>query len=228
MSKLYLHSVNSTNNTFDLDKKICGSWKLLSFNMTNNLYNVDNTNNKIYIDEGGTDRVITLTNGFYDINSLKTELTTEINNICTGTFTITIDTNTRKYTFSSTGNFGFSFGSNIENSARKLIGMNASDDSQTTSHSSDIPIDLNKHKNLFIRIREDENNDVFSVSYFNTSLAINGNGSFGDLYTFTSDDNYNQLVRFKHTKKLKLSFHDVDNNIVALNSDYAILFEKVR
>ena len=228
MSKLYLHSSKATNNVFNLDKKINGSWKLLSFHMTNNLYNVSNSNNTIYIDEGGIERVITLNNGFYDINSLKTELTTSINAITSGTFTITIDTDTRKYSFSSTANFGFTFGSNSSNSARKLIGMNATDDSQATSHSSDIPIDLNAHKNLFIRISQDDNNDVLGLSYFHTSLAINGAGSFGDLYTFVSDDNYDQYVRFKqNTKKLEISFHDVDNNTVELNSDYAILFEKV-
>ena len=229
MSKLYLHSTNSTNNVFNLDKKINGTWKLLSFNMTNNLYNVDNTNNKIYIDEGGTDREITLANGFYDINSLKTELTTALNNICTGTFTITINSNTRTYIFTSTANFGFAFGSNTSNTGRKLIGMSETDDTQTTSHSSDIPIDLNRHKNIFIRINEEDNNDVFSVSYFNTSLAINGNGTFGDSYTFVSDDNYNQYIRFKqNTKKISLNFHDMNNNTIELNSDYGILFEKVK
>ena len=32
----------------------------LSFQMTNNLFNVDDTNNKIYINENGTDKTITL------------------------------------------------------------------------------------------------------------------------------------------------------------------------
>ena len=106
--------------------------------------------------------------------------------------------------------------------------MNETDDVQATSHSSDTPIDLNKHKNLFMRVREDDNNDVFNVSYFNTSLAINGNGSFGDLFTFVSDDNYDQYIRFKqNTKSVKFSFHDIDNNTVELNSGYAILFQKV-
>ena len=227
MSKLYLNSSKATNNVFKLDKPISGTWKLLSFQMTNNLFNVDDTNNTLYINENGIDRVITLTNGFYDINSLQTELTTAINNIASGTFTITSNSNTRQYTFVSTSNFGFTFGSNTNSSARKLIGMNETDDSQALTHTSDIPIDLNKHKNLFIRISEDENTDVFSLSFFDTSLAINGTGSFGDMYRFDSDDNYNQYVRFRDTKKLEFKFHDIDNNVLDLNSDYVILFEKM-
>ena len=78
MSKLYLNSTKGNNNVFKLDKRINGSWKLLSFEMTNNLFNVDDSNNKIYINENNTDGTITLNNGFYAINSLQSELTTEI------------------------------------------------------------------------------------------------------------------------------------------------------
>ena len=225
---LFLHSETSvSNNIFKLDQPISGIWKFLSFNMTNNLFNVNDTNNKIYFDEGGTDRTATLTNGFYDINDLKTELTTALNNEASGTFTVTVDSNTRKFTFTNTGNFGFTFQTNTSNTGRKLIGMNATDDSQALSHTSDIPIDLNKYKNLFIRICQDDNNNVFGSSYFNSSLIINGSGSFGDLYTFISDDNYNQYVKFRNTKKLALTFHDINNNTIDLNSDYTILMEKI-
>ena len=225
--KLILHSENSTNNVFTLDHPISGTWKFLCFNMTNNIFNVTDYNNKIYLTEGASNLECTLTNGFYDINDLKSELTTQLNNVATGTFTVTVDSNSRKYTFTSTSNFGFTFGTNTTNSARKLIGMNETDDSQSLSHVSDNAIDLNKFKNIFINILQDNNNDIFSNEYFSSSLIICGTGSFGDLYSYVSDDNFHQYVRFRHTKKLEFKFHDINNNNVDLNSDYTILLEKL-
>ena len=229
--KLCLDSETTTDNIYQLDKPINGTWKLISFNMTNNMYNVNDTNNKIYFSEtvglGSNDYIVTLNNGFYDINTLKDELTTQMNNVSSGLISITVDDNARKYTFTNTNDFGFTFETNTSNSGRRLIGKNAVDDIQNSSQISDKSVDLNKHKQFYIRISQDDNNDVFSTSYFNTSLVINGNGSFGDLYTFTAIDNYNQYVKFKYTKKLELIFHDINNNILDLNSDYTIIFEKL-
>ena len=225
--KLCLDSETSTNNSYQLDKPINGTWKLISFNMTNNMFNVNDTNNKIYFSEGANERVCSLNNGFYDINTLKDELTTEMNNVSSGLISITVDDNARKYTFTNTTNFGFTFETNTSNSGRRLIGKNAVDDIQNSSQTSDKSVDLNKHKQFYIRISQDDNNDIFSTSYFNTSLVINGNGSFGDLYTFTAIDNYNQYVKFKHTKRLDIQFHDINNNTLDLNSDYTIILEKL-
>ena len=52
--KLILHSENSTNNVFTLDHPISGTWKFLCFNMTNNIFNVTDYNNKIYLTEGAS------------------------------------------------------------------------------------------------------------------------------------------------------------------------------
>ena len=224
---LIIHSAkNASNNVATLDNPINGVWKLISFKMTNNLFNVNDTNNKLYINENGSNFTVTLTNGYYDMSELKTMLTSAINNVISGTISITSDSNTRKFTFTNTLNFGFTFSTNTSNSGRKLIGMNATDDSQATSHTSDIPIDLNTYKNIFLNVSQDDNNDVFSSSYFNSSLIIHGSGSFGDAYTFVSDDNFHQYVRFRNTKKLEFRFHDIENNTIDLNSDYTILFQK--
>ena len=225
--KLYLHQPisNSTDQTFTLDKPISGIWKLLLFNMTNNLFNVNDKNNKVYFNDG-TNKTATLRSGYYDINELKTELTTQINSVGSGVLTISIDSTTRKYTFNNTVNFYFNFGTNTENSARKLVGMNASDGTNSTSQTSDIPIDLNTYKSVFVKIAQDDQNDVFGVNYFDTSLILNGIGGFGDLYTYTADDNFDQFIKLINTKKLKFSFHDLNNNTIDLNSEYSILLEK--
>ena len=228
MSKLYLHSSKASSNVYTLDNRIKRTYKLLSFCCTNNMFNVNDYNNKIYITENSIDLEGTLTNGYYDINDLKDNISTVLNNICSGTITVTLDDNTNKYTISNdTHNFYFSFGTNTSNSARVLLGMNASDGTNATSQTSDVPLDLNTHKNIFIRFEQDDNTDIMGIDFFNTSLVINGTGSFGEILRYVDDDNFQQYVRFKDTKKLKVTIHDNNNNTVTLNSDYEIILQKV-
>lgn len=225
--KLYLHSSDTTNNKFKLDEPISGLWKLQSFCCTNNIFNVNNNNNKIYINENGTDYTVTLTNGYYDFNSLQSHLQTQITSTISGTMTVTTDSNTNKYTFSNTITFYFTFGTNTTNSARKLIGFNQIDGTTSTTQTSDNPIDLNNHKSFFINISENDDRDIIGTSYFNTSLFISGEGGFGDIIRYKNVDNFNQFVKFRNTKTLEFSFHDINNNTIDLNSDYEIILEHV-
>ena len=227
MTKLYLNSTLATNNKFTLDNYISGRWKLLSFCFTNNIFNVNDNNNKIYFTEGSTERTATLTNGYYDMNELKTEIQTAINNVASVTFTVSIDTKTNKYTITRpSGNFYFTFGTNTTNSAKKLLGMNQSDGNASSSHTSDKPVDLNTYPNIFVRIQEDNNTDVLGINFFNSSLVINGTGSFSDIVRYNNNDNFDQYIRLRNTKTLTLKIHDLNNNDISLNSDYSIIFEK--
>ena len=227
--KLYLDSTKSNNNRFTLDKPIDGIWELISFVCTNNLFNVNSYNNKVYFNENGTDRTATLTLGNYYITDLKTELTTAINNVASATFSVTIDNNTNKYTFTngSSTNFYFTFGTNTSNSARKLLGMNATDGTNATTQTSDKPVDLNTYKNMFINISENNDRNVTGQSYFNTSLIINGTGSFGEILRYVKNDNFSQYVKLHNTKNIEIKIHDIDNNVIDLNSDYVLILEKV-
>ena len=225
--KLYLDSTKSKNNVFTLDQPINGRWELISFVCTNNIFNVNQYNNKVYFNENGTDRTATLTPGNYYITDLKTELGNAMNNVATATFTVTISNNTNKLTISTSVNFYFTFGTNTSNSARKLLGMNATDGSNATTQVSDMSVDLNTHKNIFININENDDRDVTGQSYFNTSFVINGIGSFGEIMRYVNIDNFDQSVKFRNTKALKVRIHDLDNNEIELNSDYIIIFGQI-
>lgn len=224
--KLFL--VGSNNNAkISLDNPIEGLWKLLSFCFTNNIFNVNDNNNKIYINENGTDFTITLTNGYYDSNDLKTEISTQLNASLSGTVAVSLDS-VNKFTITDTESFKFTFGSNTTGSARKLLGMNAEDDSSATSHTSDTPIDLNTHKHIFITITEDSDRDVVGTSHFSTSFIVNGEGTYGEIIRYNNRDNFDQFVKFRYTKSLKIRIHDLDNNDIDLNSDYTIILQKVK
>ena len=225
---LFLDSEKAdSNNIFSLDNMISGIYKLVSFTYTNNIYNVTDDNNKIYWNENGTNRTTTLGNGYYDSSDFSTHLATQLNNDASGTITVSFDNNTRKLTINNTVNFYFTFGTNTTNSARKLLGFNASDGSNSTSQTSLNPVDLNTCKNVFVKIEQDDHRLVEGIDFFNSSFVLSGSADFGESFRYIDIDNFSQYAKFRQTKKLKLSFHDSNNNSIDLNSEYQIILRKI-
>ena len=87
---------------------------------------------------------------------------------------------------------------------------------------------MNSCKNVFIYITEDDHKNIEGISFFNSSLVINGLGNFGEIFRYIDDDNFNQYIKFsKNTKKISISFHDGNNNNVELNSGYQLILKKM-
>ena len=217
----------NTNNELTVDSKISGNYELETFVFTNNIYNVDGTNNKVYINENSSNLTATLTNGFYDSNDFRTHLQTQMNAVCSGTITVVIDDNTGKLTISNdTHNFYFTFATNTSNSARKLLGFNQSDGTNASSQTSDIAIDLNTHKCFFINIEQNNNKNIDSPNYFNTSFLIQATGSFSETSRYIKNDNFKQCVKFRNEKKIKFKIHDKNNNTLNLNSEWCMVLSQ--
>ena len=228
MKLLYLNSKNSSNNVFKLDNPIKGEFKLVSFCFTNNIFNVNDTNNKIYMNETGNDLIATLTNGYYDLTDFKTNAQTAMNSQLGGTLTIINDSNTNKFTFTNTNNFYFTFGTNTSNSARKLLGFNAIDGTNNTSQSSDYPIDLNTYKNIFVDISQNNDKNIDGINFFNTSLIINGIGNFSENVRYIPNDNFDQCIKLSQwSKQIEIKIHDANNNDINLNSEYELILKKI-
>lgn len=223
---LFLHSSKATNNIFKLDKPIEGVYQLVSFVATNNIFNVNDYNNKVYWNENGTDFTTTLTNGYYNSSDFITHLDTQMTVSGSGSIGVTFNENTRKLTITDTLNFYFTFGTNTTNSARKLLGFSATNGSSAGSQTSDICADLNTNKNVFISFQQDNNKFIHGIDFFDCSCIINGTGDFGEVIRYVNEDNFNQYVKFKKTKQLEVRFHDSSNNNIDLNSEYQILLEK--
>ena len=223
---LYLDSNTTSNNTFKLDRPITGKFKLLSFTCTNNIQNVNEYNNIVYITENSVDYQIELPTGYYDIYDLKSMLEDEIGSILMGTFSVDLDENNNKYTFSNTLPFYFTFFTNTSKSARKLLGINAVDTSSSTSYTSDVPVDVNTYKNIFINILQNDDRNIRSINHFTTSFIINGSASFGETLRYINQDNFDQFSKFEKTKTLTIRFHDINYNPIELNSDYQIILQR--
>ena len=85
MRYLYLDSNKSNNNKFALDNPINDKYKLISFYFTNNIYNINDTNNKIPFIENSISYTATLTNGYYDSTDFINHLSIILNNEAIGT-----------------------------------------------------------------------------------------------------------------------------------------------
>ena len=228
---LILDSKKYLNNKFALDNFIQGMYKLVSFVSTNNMYNVNDTNNKIYLNESGSGNLTAiLTNGYYDPTDFISQVSATLNNVCSGTITVSRNSNTNKLTINNNSfAFYFTFGSNTNNSARKLLGFNEEDGAAgSTSQISDNPMDLNTCKNIFITFEEDNDRNIEGINFFNSSLLIQGNGNFGEILRYKEIENFSQYVKFKTTKALQISFSDIDDNTINLNSDYQIILRKLQ
>lgn len=228
MKFLYLDSNKSVNNRFSLDKRIEGKYKLVSVCFTNNIYNVNDTNNKIYINENGTDIECSLTNGFYNPSELKTHVSEILNNNLSGSVSVSLNENTNKLTITNTITFYFTFGSNTNNSAFKLLGFRQEDGTTNTSQTSNNAIDLNNYKNIFINISENDNKYIEGTEYFTSSFMICGMGSFGENFTYIHRDYPEQYVKFRSTKNLTIKIHDYNNNNIDINSEYALILQKCK
>lgn len=226
---LFLDSNKINNNRYTLDNRISGVYKLLSFVSTNNIYNVNDTNNKIYFRVGPFDLIATLTNGFNDINDLKQNIEDAINNsaLLYGTWSVSVDTKTNKFTITSTASYSFTFGTNTNNSSRKLLGFNEEDTSSGTTQISSNPADLNYCKNIFITFLEDDNRNIKGIDFFNASFLINGTGSFGEILRYIDENNFQQYIRLKQVKNLNIRFYDENINPINLNSEYQLVLKKV-
>ena len=226
MTKLYLNSNDLSDNKWTLDNPIKGKYKLIGFVCNNDIYNVNDNNNKVYVNESG-DLTATLTNGYYDSTDFVSMLETQLNSVCSGTITCALDSNTHKLTISNTNNFYFTFATNTDNSARFLMGFNATDGTNQMTQTSDNCIDLNPYKDIFINISENDDRDIEGVNYFNTSLIINGDGNFGEIMRYIPKDNFDQYMKLsRQTKYITIKIHDSNNNDINLNSEYSIIFEK--
>jgi hypothetical protein len=135
-----------------------------------------------------------------------------------------------KLTWSSTGNFGFVFGTNTSNSAYKLLGINNSDDnSESTSRVSDNVCNLSSIENIYILINEDQTKHVFGKNYFRASFHVYDKDSvFRDVFKYQrSDQGVPQCAVINKTKRLSITLFDQSGNQLEMNgSDWHMLLQK--
>lgn len=108
---------------------------ILSFNCPFSWYAVNSSNNKFTFSDT-TSNVVTATIsvGNYTADEMCTELAAQMGAVGTGTYTVTFDTKTNKFTISADGNFALCFGMGT-NQINELLGF----DTTTLLAATEIP-----------------------------------------------------------------------------------------
>jgi len=232
MSINILSSISRTSGTNQngvitlQNQSLDGTYKLLKVVMSNNIYAVNNFNNKIYFEDNGGDLTATLSNGTYTATELISNIQTQMDAVSANTYTVVHNTNNNKYTISTGVNFRFKFASFTANSARKLLGFDAVDGVLSTSQTSTNALDLSPYKSIYIDLPEGGSNAKISNNVA-SSIPVSVSTDFGNVIRETYED---EDIEFKFNKKNQISYkiHDDVNNEIDLNGgDWEIILKKV-
>jgi hypothetical protein len=187
----------------------------------------------VYFSQSGTDRVSVITPGFYTSATFITALDSALNNSTpapAGVFSTTYSATTGKITITnSTTNFILQFNTFTVNSARKLMGFNATNTPAALTQTSANVINLTP--DLGISININQNNGVKNLT---TGAALclyipiqPGSSSFGSLISLDSK-NLEYVINLRdNTNTIELQVCDSGSQPISLNgAEFEILLEK--
>ena len=206
-------SGTSTDGAFKFtnSNKLSGEYKILEFVMGNCLYNVNDTNNKIYFNESASLKTATLVNGNYSSFQFAAIIKTAMDLAGGNTYIVSYNAITNKVSWTSAGNFGFAFFTNQVNSSYKLLGIsNLADDVESMARTSDNCIDLAPNKIIYLYFPEGGNNITLSNNN-QTSLYISVGSNFGDVIRQNYSDE-NITLNFNDKTNISFILQNEDGN----------------
>lgn len=192
-----------------------GKYVVKNVSLPNSFYNVNSSNNVVYFYETGASTSATIPVGNYTASSLATQLKTSMDAVSTVTYTITYSNISGKFTFVSSGNSNFEWGSNTANSARYLLGFNEEDTSPTTSQESTNVINLSPYPHIGIDIQEDSHPNYITAERAHSSIIVPLSVSFGSYQVLPMDD-FRQIVSLPRTRTLNIRL--IHNGSIVLNN----------
>ncbi len=177
-----------------------GTYEMLSFNSRNNVYNVDDSNDEIYFDEGAAELgPVLLPHGYYTTEAALAAAAKIVMDVASGTtYTIAHNALTNLYTFTpAAGTFAFNWGTNsAQPIANLLFGFDAVDGVLAATQVSTTGADLDPHSNLLVDITEDALKNVTLVDGTEHSLIVPLNVPYGSEMEAMKNETFNQTVQF--------------------------------
>lgn len=223
LSSTYKNAGTNGEGSIYLKEVISGNFRLASFHINENLYNVTSYNNTFEWD--GAD--YTLTPGVYTGSTLAAEIQTQI----TGTlanFVCTYNDTTKKLTLINSPPDGVPHLSFVGHNSHDVLGFPKNYAQALTSldvdQTSTYPIDVTGEKHLYIKFNEADSYNILGNSVLNASLFIKKDNANG--YHFT-EDNCNQIIKFMNNKKLEYKFVNVNGQVIDPMVNWEIILEKV-
>ena len=226
-----ISSANKTSGTngdcqIYLRGEIGGKYKLKSFRFTNNIYNVNSTNNRIVLADTSDVIItnVTLTEGYYTGG----EIATLITSIASG-FSASYSANTGKFTFTYTGDFKLLF-ENYDNTCHDLIGFEKNDYTSSGSSLTSVnTANLTPINTIYLWIEQNRHKKVIDQNNNDYSLEITDKSSvFGGTFCYeVIDESMMQQIDIRDTRFLKMKIYDQNNNILDI-SQWTMILESKR
>lgn len=226
---------DASNCSIQLKQAIQGRYQIMSVVMTNNIYTIDNSNNKIYFYENNTSKIATITNGYYSDADITGNIKTAMNTASSGynSFTVNLNTNTKKLTISASNPFKFEFSKSNNDDAADLIGFYRYNDSdQLTSHTMPYVRDLSGCKAVLLQLSNCVNNEFLTVSdRFNNHIIGNVyiplNVNYGEI-KYMDTFEFPTIINLSSTDRIHIKIIDVQNgNIRPINGELILALKKV-
>ena len=206
-------SINQLSNDANTLENYYNGWRII-VNPT-----ITRENNKIIFNHAGTDKVATLTIGYYEPSGLATELQTQLNSSSSSTnYTVTYNYTSEKLTISSTANFYFKWTTTqnrFKSISYELLGFNNVD-----SSSNVISIVSDNKISLYSASPESSIIDKYygSSKKIKTNIFRNNYNS-KPMVTPTNNKTIYQLLPPEHTK----GNLEIDGTIIKLEENNCIL-----
>lgn len=212
-----------------LDQEIEGPHGLYHLTMNNNIYNVTAENNLIDMSliAPPSNIVFSLTPGYYDLSTLRTELETQLQ-LNHPNFTVSINVDQGTFTITNTTvDFDFNYDLH-DNKSYKLLGIKRGVKSSSVgmSFTSEFIPYLVTTPIIFIYFRDDRRNNFQAVKHFEASLLISDHSNFQDVIRIDDKNNPTQIIDFKLTRNLSIDFYDIDHNEIEIENTGMILILK--
>lgn len=173
--------------------------ELLNFTIPNIQYNIDNTNNLIYFDDGSP-LIATLTPGCFNHVSLPIAIQGALEDVSANTFSVMYDENTYKITIAIlAGTFSLTFGTNTTNSAAAILGFQSENTTAASSHTSYNSINLSLPPYFYIQIPQLGVHVRSSLNGDWATFVINTSGNSGNIEAFSMFNRYQLLESFQHS-----------------------------
>jgi hypothetical protein len=178
------------------------------------MYNVNTYNQDIrFKEDAGGNLTGSMTPGFYVAGEMSALIKTTLETAGAGTYTVTLDSNTNKFTIAVSGaitNFQLTWAS-LSNSSNKLLGFDASDTSNTTTLTSDNAIMLSPNDIFYLSITS-SSTDYRASDDSTYNIAITGSNDIGFGDILRSD--INAILTYSSITALTYSLRDIDGNVL--------------
>lgn len=203
-----------------------GRYQLKAIQMTNTIYNIDASNNKVYFYENVTAKVATLSAGSYSASTLATEAATQMTTTSGGynTYTVTYDNTTKKLAFSASNAFYFNWAADSGYGAWQQLGFNyLTNTNAATSVVAPNVINLSV-SSVLVSLDKCADDRIMTVSNSargNVFLPLSQGYGGVEQMIF---DTYTTYLTFERTNQISIRITDLKGNTRSLNGGQVDLF----